>query len=282
MKRFFACIISTAVLTASLFAGCGKRPDEPEPPAATAAPDYAHIPTSTVAPTAEPTAVPTATAAPTAVPTATPTPLPEHSALYCGHSVEDVILYFNEVCLDSEYVNSGDPSFVQKWVSPISYMVHGAYTQEDYDALTALVTQLNGIYGFPGMQECFDESVSNLDIYFCTEQELKDRMGYDDNLDGAVTFWYDGMNQIYDAIICIRTDIDQTIRTSVILEEIYNGLGPIQDTTLRPDSIIYQHGSDVLALSDMDWLLLKLLYHPDMRCGLDPAQAESVLRALYY
>ena len=56
-------------------------------------------------PTVPPTTVPPTTAAPTA---------PPHSELYIpGVSVEDVIRYFNEVCLDAEFVNGGDPSLLQ-------------------------------------------------------------------------------------------------------------------------------------------------------------------------
>ena len=202
-----------------------------------------------------------------------------------GLAVEDVIRYFNEVVLDSEYINSGDPSYVQKWAVPIQFMLHGAYTQTDYEVLTGLVNLLNGMEGFPGMYECWDQSQANLNIYFCTQQELNDRMGdmaQNGPLDGAVTFWYDGMDQIYDEVICIRTDLEQTLRSSVILEEIYNGLGPIQDTTLREDSIIYQYSSTALSLTDIDILLLKLLYHPSMLCGMNPGQAHSVIRQLYY
>lgn len=305
IKRFLYILICICVLFSAVLCGCGRRPEAPAAPAVTAAPAQ-DIPTSTLPPSAAPSpspvAIATATAVPTAVPTATPEPtatpgptpvptpeptaLPAHSTLYRdGYTAEDILRFFNEVCLDSEFVNSGDPSFVQKWTVPISYMLHGAYTQKDYEVLTGLVDQLNGIYGFPGMLECREPGNANLNIYFCTQQELNDRMGamaQNESLDGAVTFWYDGMNQIYDATICIRTDLEQTIRSSVILEEIYNGLGPIQDTTLRPDSIIYQYASTALSLSDMDDLILQLLYHPDMRCGMGAAEAESVIRSLYY
>jgi len=267
-----------------LFSACGMRPEAPVPPTATPAPTPQDISTFTSAPALTPS--PTATPEPTATPTPEVTAAPAHSPLYIeGRAPEDVIVFFNEVCLDSEFVESGDPSYVQKWATPISYMLHGAYTQTDYEVLTGLVTQLNGIYGFPGMQECYEENSANLNIYFCTQQELNDRMGamaQNESLDGAVTFWYDGMDQIYDAIICIRTDLDQSTRSSVILEEIYNGLGPIQDTTLRPDSIIYQHSSDALSLTELDTLILQLLYHPDMHCGMGAAEAEAVIRSLYY
>lgn len=287
MKRW---LFPVFLILCILFSACGVRPESPAASEASPPPPPQDIVTSTVAPTAAsvPTAVPTpeATAAPTPTPTPEVSAAPAHSSMYIdGQTTEDVIHYFNEVCLDSEFIESGDPSYVQKWAAPISYMLHGTYTQTDYEVLTGLVTQLNGIYGFPGMQECYEEHSANLNIYFCTQQELNDRMGamaQNELLDGAVTFWYDGMNQIYDAIICIRTDLDQNIRSSVILEEIYNGLGPIQDTTLRPDSIIYQHSSDALALTELDTLILQLLYHPDILCGMDAVETETVIRSLYY
>jgi hypothetical protein len=100
-------------------------------------------------------------------------------------------------------------------------------------------------------------------------------------MDGAVTFWYRN-NCIYTATICYRTDISQSARNSVILEEIYNGLGPIQDTQLRPNSIIYQKYTEIQKLSPVDELILKLLYHPEMLPGMNAAQCEEVIRRLYY
>lgn len=141
---------------------------------------------------------------------------------------------------------------------------------------------LNTIEGFPGIIEAPENTYANMQIYFCTQQEMVDRMGDNfQNLDGGVTFWYNN-NMIYDCIICYRTDLTQTVRNSVILEEIYNGLGPIQDTKLRPDSIIYSEFSQPQSLTEIDELLLKLLYHPDMQCGMDAAQCEAVIRQLYY
>ena len=49
--------------------------------------------------------------------TTSPQPtMPLHSEFYIDDlSVEDVIAYFNEVCLDAEFVNEGNPNVVQKW-----------------------------------------------------------------------------------------------------------------------------------------------------------------------
>jgi hypothetical protein len=66
------------------------------------------------------------------------------------------------------------------------------------------------------------------------------------------------------------------------MEEIYNGLGPVQDTALREDSLIWQGYSIPQELTAVDELILKLLYHPDILCGMDARQCEEVIRALYY
>ena len=208
---------------------------------------------------------------------------PEHSALYIEDlSVEDVILYFNEVCLDSEFINSGDPSVVQKWDIPIYYMLEGNYTDEDIATLEAFVAWLNTVEGFPGIHATVDSGMWNMRISFGDQQHMLNLMGDSfSGLDGAVTFWYN-YNCIYTATICYRSDINQYTRNSVILEEIYNGLGPIQDTGLRPDSIIYQEYSEPQELTEVDELILKLLYHPDILPGMNAAQCEEVIRRLYY
>ena len=259
-------------LIAFLITGCTPRPAAPTEAPGSAEP----LPVSTEAPT-EPAAEP-----PTEVPAEAETQ-PPHSEFYIPDvSVEDVILYFNEVCLDAEYIHGGDPSRLQKWISPITYSLQGSPTPEDLETLNDFAAWLNTLEGFPGIYQTQEPAEANLRIHFCSGDEMTDLMGdgfY--GMDGAVTFWYVD-DVIYDAIICYRTDLDQQLRHSVILEEIYNGLGPIQDTALRPDSIIYSEFSEPQALTATDELILRLLYHPDLKCGMDAAACGEVIRMLYH
>ncbi len=254
-----------------LLAGCSSAPAAP-----TETPVFPEtLPGFTEVPTSAPTVMPTA------VPTEAPTEAPAPSLYIPDVSVEDVILFFNEVCLDAEFVNSGDPSVLQKWTEPISYCVNGIPTEDDLETLKNLTQWLNAVEGFPGISQAEDAASANLRIHFCDQEQFIQILG--DNfygMDGGVTFWYQD-NAIYDAIICYRTDLDQQLRNSVILEEIYNGLGPIQDTDLRSDSIIYSGFSQPQALTEMDQLILRLLYHPDMKCGMRAAECEAVIRQLY-
>ena len=215
-----------------------------------------------------------------------PTSQPEHSALYVdGLSADDVVAYFMEVCLGAEFVHEGDVSALQKWVAPVTFRIHGNCTAADRAVIESFVREVNGVEGFPGMVEAAKGQAASMDIYFCGEAELIERteafVAEGECLDGAVRFWaYD--DEIYSAVLGCRDDIDQDLRASVIVEEIYNGLGPVQDSVLREDSVIYQYGSDVKEMSDVDLLLLKLLYNPAMSCGMDASLCESVIRQLYY
>lgn len=208
---------------------------------------------------------------------------PLHSPFYVDDvSVEEVILYFNEVCLDAEIANSGDPGYLQKWTVPLLYRLHGDYNDEDLAVLDRFSRWLNGVDGFPGIREAADGETANLELHFTDPAEITAIMGdWACDLDGAVTFWYRD-NEIYEAVICYRSDMERELRNSVILEEIYNGLGPVQDTARRSDSIIYADFSTPQQLSVIDELILQLLYHPAMECGMDAAQCEALIRGLYY
>ena len=56
----------------------------------------------------------------------------------------------------------------------------------------------------------------------------------------------------------------------------------VQDTFLRTDSIIYGGYSEPQALTAVDELLLRLLYHPNIRPGMNAQECEAVIRSLYY
>lgn len=239
-------------------------------------------------PTNTPTTETTAPTSPTTVPPTTEVTTqpeePTHSVMYIpGVEQEDVIRWYHEVALDAEYTDGGNATLVQKWTGGISYVLLGEPTEEDRRVVSNMVTTLNSISGFPGMQETTNSDYANLKIHFVPESEMQDIMGTDHSgNDGAVTFWYDGNNSIYKGVICIRTDLEQYVRNSVIQEEIYNGMGPAQDTDLRSDSLIYSGYSTPQQMTQVDFLIMKLLYDPKIRCGMTAAECEQVIRQLYY
>jgi len=240
---------------------------------------------TTVTPTTIPeTTVPETTVPETTVPVTT---APLHSELFLEHyTVEDVITAFNEVVLQMEYTDgTGDPSRVQKWLTPLQCIVFGAPTAEDLEVLEAFFAELNQIPGFPGISITQEDTEATVTLGFLSAENF--RNGFSEVVNGedawgACQFWYyTDTCELYDARIGYRTDIPQLDRNSILLEEVVNILG-ISDTEYRTDSIVYQYSNDNLHLSDMDLLILNLLYHPDMESGMDREQCEAVIRNLYY
>lgn len=236
------------------------------------------VPAETLTATADdPTEVP-----PTAAPTEEPTEVP-HSDLYvAGVSQDEIVAYFNEVVLDME--SAGDAAVVRKWDRPIAYRIEGAPSRRDAQVISELCKALNTVEGFPGIQAATGLE-QNLAIYFLREAEFKTQFSHllgDGSADGAVQFWYyNDTNNIYNGRIGYRKDADQNIKDSVIPGELLKALG-IGETALREDSIVYQNGSEVTELSDVDWAIIKLLYSPEIQCGMNAAECETIIRELYY
>lgn len=212
---------------------------------------------------------------------------PEHSDLYIEmYTFEDILSYFEEVALRMEYSDgTGDVTCVQKWVSPIYYQLYGGYTDTDIAKLNELFTQLNNIDGFPGIYPATDTNYETLTINFLEPNDFQTQFSnvvHGEDAYGAAEFWYyTESNEIYTARIGYRTDIDQETRNSILLEEIINVLG-ISDSELRTDSIVYQYSNENTALSEIDILILKLLYHPRVELGMNYAQCSEIIKDLYY
>lgn len=219
-----------------------------------------------------------------------PTPelvVPEHSDLYIpDYSPYQILTYFEEVVLTVEYSDgTGDVSLVQKWLSPIHYELYGSYTDTDKYILEQLFAQLNEIPGFPGIYEATDQRPENLSINFLNPTDFTmafSNVVNGEDANGATEFWYfTATNEIYTARIGYRTDLDQDIRNSILIEEIINTLG-ITDTELRTDSVVYQYSDENTSLSEIDILILKLLYNPEIQVGMNFDQCAEIINQLYY
>ena len=160
IKQLFRLLLCS-LLGLYLLSGCGKPSSlPPNSSPASSTPDASISSESTSQPDPEATT-------------------PEHSELYIpGISVEDVILYFNEVCLDAEIIDAGDPSRLQKWGSPIYVMLPGQYTDEDLATLSAFTDWLNSIDGFPGIFQTKNPDQASLNFHFCPQEELLDLMAF--------------------------------------------------------------------------------------------------------
>lgn len=256
MKKIFL-----LVLACCLLCGCGKKEEK----------TVELVPLETPAPTQE------------TAPDVPHNEVVEESWKMEGYSAEQLADYFCEVVLASEYSDgTGDTSKLQKWKMPIYYRLEGDFTSEDKQVVEDFAAMINDINGFPGMYPAKQDG--NLHISFLSPVELDKAVGYmisEEGIDGAVIWdYYTDTNEIHQAKIWIRNDVDQDVRNSVILEEIVNAVGMGNDTDSRTDSIIYQGYSTPQQLSAMDWALMRMLYSEKMKCGMTERQCRSIIEEM--
>lgn len=210
-----------------------------------------------------------------------------HSEYYDErYTLEQVYEYFSEVVLSSEYGDEENGALVQKWILPIFYTVEGDCTDEDYAVITDFVSQLNEVSGFPKMYPAENDRVPSITLSFMDSEELDRTLGGSvdhERSDGISQYWYlTEFNVIFEARIGYDKDMPDSVRTSVLLEEIINAIGLSNDSALREDSIIYSDYTEATELSDMDWLIIRLLYSKEIKCGMDADRCYEALKTIYY
>lgn len=204
------------------------------------------------------------------------------------YTADEVTEFFFEVVLNSEYYSGSafGNDVVRKWTEPIRYYLIGDYSSDDAKLIAEFYNSVSLLTdGFPGASEASNREEANLIIKFLPHSAFKEQMGqYIDHVDayGCTVFWYETENCcISNEIIGYDTDMDEDVRNAVLIEELYNGLGIINDTVLRTDSIIYQNDFSQAALSAMDRCILKLLYLPDMLCGMSGDTCQDIIKLHY-
>ncbi len=242
--------------------------------------------------TAETTVITEATTAPTAAPTEAPTaesteePTEEtHSEFYAtGISVDQIVAYFNKVVLGMENASDGgETALVQKWVQPISYRIEGMPTQQDAKIFHDLEKKLNALEGFPGIHTA-KALEQNATIFFLKDAEFETQFSHITNgetVDGIVQLWYGDSNGAHTGRIGYRRDASQQTRDAVIPEKLLEFLG-ISEVTLQKRTPTNKKDTITVELSELDWAIVKLLYHPRIHNGMNADECEMIIRELYY
>lgn len=178
---------------------------------------------------------------------------------------------------DAEY---GDPrGYLVRWEDPIYLYIGGNPTAKDIQKVDEMILQL--AYRVPNMPNIYrtnNEYESNVTMYFVPMDQLGNYVsGYVEGNWGMVTYHY--MNSVItSAEIGIATDVtNQMQRNHLILEEFINGIGLGNDQYEYSDSIVYQPWSEVQQPSEIDWLMLNMVYSPELKAGMTADEAWNAM-----
>lgn len=191
-------------------------------------------------------------------------------------SAQTAALQLMQVCaFGSEY---GDPHNLVRWEQPLRIYVGGQPAAADIRALTDFLTDLAvHVPMMPNATIVTRRAEANITIFYVPLQEMdKYVTDYVEGNWGMFRVWWLG-HQMTRAEIAIATDVTtQQARIHLLKEELVGALGLCNDHDDYHDSILYQPWTTTQELSPVDWLMLNMLYHPDVSPGMTWQKFQQV------
>lgn len=164
----------------------------------------------------------------------------------------------------------GGAHSLTRWTKPLRIYVGGEPTFTDLRELNSFLTDLAvHVPMLPNVSIVENKADANITLYYVPLRDMdKYVTNYVEGNWGLFTYWRSGSEMVR-AEIAIATDVTtQKARTHLMKEELVGVLGLTNDHELYEDSILYQPWTTTQELSDVDWLMLNMLYHPDVKPGM--------------
>lgn len=174
-------------------------------------------------------------------------------------------------------------STLLRWESPMTVYVGGRCTREDLRQVDEFLMELSfRVPLLPPIERVEYVSQADITLFFVPKERMGDYVkGYVPGNDGFVTYYYRD-DVIYSAEIAIASDATtQAERNGILREELINGLGLGNDQYRYSDSVIYESYNAAQTLSEVDWLMLNMLYSPYVRPGMTALEAYDALYASF-
>ena len=181
-----------------------------------------------------------------------------------------------ECGFSSEY---GGDDKLSRWEEDISIYIGGEATREDIEKVDSFIMELSFRIPFlPPITRVEEENDANVKMYFVPLDEMGQYVGgYEEGNWGFGThYWMDYVR--YEGEVGVCSDVTNQIqRNHLIMEELIAVIGMTNDHYCYEDSIIYQPWTETQELSELDWLMLNMMYHPHLAPGMTAEEAEGIL-----
>ena len=197
----------------------------------------------------------------------------------------EVVAYFKEIALGFEFGNVS--AITRKWRSPMRVFVGGQKNDALYSELATVVNEINALVtdGF-SIEMTGDSLRSNFYVFLgpgASYARLYPSQAalVDDNWGLFSVFW-NGQNEINRGHMYVDSERpNPEAQKHLLREELTQSLGLARDASIYPLSIFLSDWSTTTAYADVDQELIRLLYHPKMRIGLDEDEVEALLEDIF-
>ena len=196
----------------------------------------------------------------------------------------EVISYFKDIALGFEYGTSSE--ITRKWCSDLKIFVGGDITNDLNVELNNIVNEIRSLVtdNF-SIQIVNDSSQSNYYIFFGSGDEYSkifpSQANYVDSNWGLFSIWWDESNCLNRGNMYVDIYRANNIGQKHLLrEELTQSLGLGKDSSKYPNSIFQSSWTQTLNYLEIDKDVIRLLYHPKMKIGVDRYEVDNLLREI--
>lgn len=185
---------------------------------------------------------------------------------------------FGQSVFSLEY-GQADP-LLRRFQGPLKIHAYGQMTEADRAFLPAFLQLLqDGVVGLPPISLVFSQEEANITYAYVPLKDMGQHTDfYTEGNWGYVTFFWNSKQEMTGLQIAIASDVtNQEERNHLVMEELVNGLGLLNDVDQPKDSIITQDWTTIQELSALDWQLLNTLYDQRLKPGMTRKQAFRAL-----
>lgn len=198
---------------------------------------------------------------------------------------QETVSYFSDIALGTEFGNTSE--ITRRWVDTMKIFVGGTTSPELISELNGIVNEINNLVttGFK-MKVVSDTLKSNYYIYFGSGKSFADKFpamaGFVDANFGLFTFSENQLHELVTGVMYVDIFRASLVEQKHLLrEELTQSLGLAKDADLYPASIFQAaFSTKTTQYAAIDKELIRLLYHPQMKVGLNKDQVDSTLRAI--
>jgi hypothetical protein len=196
---------------------------------------------------------------------------------------ESVVSYFKEVALGFEFGNAS--KITRRWEGNMKMFIGGKPTTELLAETNRIVDEINDLSTTEFKIELVGDTLqSNFYIYFGSGASYARIFPSLSSLVvsnwGLFNIFWDGSNKLstgYMYVDVYRANF--TEQKHLLREELTQSLGLARDSNLYPESIFQQSFSTKTTdYAPIDRDLIRLLYHPKMKVGLNRDEVDNLLR----
>jgi len=195
----------------------------------------------------------------------------------------EVISYFKDIALGFEFGSASEVT--RKWCSELKIFIGSNVSTELSEELNKIVNEIENLTTDNlSIQIVNDSSLSNYYIYFGSGEKyasiFPSQENYINSNWGLFSVWWtnnciDRGHMYVDIFRANNTEQKHLLR-----EEFTQSLGLAKDSNRYPFSIFQSSWTRTLTYTDLDKDLIRLLYHPKMKTGLDVIGVDNKLREI--